>query len=148
MQLLFEGGVYFVGKPADSNASWNRLHAGYTARSDSTHSLSVLLSAMETSLRTQTTLKIAQWASTRIISTCVHTNHGYYSRAAFILFGAFWSRATSNQRNRVASSLWTTTYIALFTRLHSAKRVCYLTLQHRDDIMCWGSLAWPDPTRR
>ena len=64
----------------------------------STRSLLVLLSAIETSHRTQKTLQIAQWASAAIISTCVHSwatgtiqgqrlfhsEHGYYSRAATI----------------------------------------------------------------
>ena len=64
MRLLFEGGVYFVGKPADSNNDWNRyMRAIQIAMIDagsSTCSLSVLLLAVETSLRTWTALEIAQ----------------------------------------------------------------------------------------
>ena len=32
--LLFEGGIYFIGKLADSNDSWIKAHAGDIARSD------------------------------------------------------------------------------------------------------------------
>ena len=46
-QLLFEGGIYFIGEPADSNDSWTRhMRAGPLGLVDtgsSTHSLSVLL---------------------------------------------------------------------------------------------------------
>ena len=58
-----------------------------------TRSLSVPLSTLETSLRTHTVLEIAQWASTRIISThscAAHTSHNYCLRVglAFISLGA------------------------------------------------------------
>ena len=56
--LLFEGRVYFVGKPVDSNDGWIRymrtLQLGLIDVVSSMHSLSIPLSAMETSLRTQT----------------------------------------------------------------------------------------------
>ena len=60
--LLLEGGIYFVGKSAGSNNGWIRymwaieIHAG-----SSTCSLSVLLLAIETNLRTWTCLEIARW---------------------------------------------------------------------------------------
>ena len=63
-QLLFVGGVYFIGKLADSKDSRIRymraIQLGHINAGSSTHSLSVLLSAMEMSLRTQTALEIAQ----------------------------------------------------------------------------------------
>ena len=77
VQLLIEGGVYFVGRLLDGNDGWIRymraiqlglIDAGSTCIM---HSLSVLLSAMKTSLRTRTGLEIAHWASVAIISTWV-----------------------------------------------------------------------------
>ena len=64
VRLLFEGGVYFVVKP-DNKRRLNKVHAGDSARPDkcwysSTRSLSVLLSAVETSLRTRTLLEITK----------------------------------------------------------------------------------------
>ena len=53
-----QGGVYVVGKPADSNDGWIRymrvIQLGLIDAGSSTCSLSVLLSAVETSLRTCT----------------------------------------------------------------------------------------------
>ena len=72
VQLLLEGGVYFVGKLTDSIDDWNRymeaIQLGLVDAGSSTHSLSVLLWAMETSLRTRTALEIAQWALAASIS--------------------------------------------------------------------------------
>ena len=74
-QLLIEGGVYFVGRLLDGNNGWIRymlaIQLGLIDVGSSMHSLSVLLSAMETSLRTRTGLEIAHWASVAIISTWV-----------------------------------------------------------------------------
>ena len=65
--LLLEGGIYFV----DSNDGWIRymgvIQLGLIDAGSSTCSLSVLLLAVEMSLRTQTALEIAQWASVAII---------------------------------------------------------------------------------
>ena len=61
--LLFGGS--FVVKPADSNDDWIRyvwvIQLGMIDAGSSTRSFSVLLSAVETSLRTWTALEIAQW---------------------------------------------------------------------------------------
>ena len=74
-QLLFEGGIYSVGKPADSNDGWIRymraIKLGLIDAASGTHSLSFLLSAVETGLRTRTALEITQWASAAMISTRV-----------------------------------------------------------------------------
>ena len=103
--LLFKGGVYFVGKSADTNGGWNRymrvIQLGLTDAGKSTRSLPNLqLSAVETSLRTQihVALEIAQWVSA---CECQRVNVGgnylyvycvyqprYYLRAAFISLGA------------------------------------------------------------
>ena len=52
---------YFIGKLADSNDTWNRymrvIQLGLIDTDSGTHSLSVLLSAMETSLKRQTALR-------------------------------------------------------------------------------------------
>ena len=64
MQLLFGMAFILLGKSADSNDSYNKymrtLQLDLINAGSSTHSLSVLLLAMETSLRTQTALEIAQ----------------------------------------------------------------------------------------
>ena len=52
-----------------------QLHVGLIDASSSTHSLSVLLSPVEMSLRTQTALEIPRWASAGIISTRVCAPH-------------------------------------------------------------------------
>ena len=70
MWLLFEGGIYFIGKPADINDGWIRnvrviqwrlLDAG-----SSTCNLSVLLSAMEKSCATLTALALARFNHIRV----------------------------------------------------------------------------------
>ena len=79
VQLLFNGGVCFIGKLADSNDSWIRymwvIQLGLTDAGSSTRNLLVLLSAVEMSLRTQTALEIAQWAWVGIIVQHIHAPH-------------------------------------------------------------------------
>ena len=64
VQLLIEGGVYFVGRLLDGNNGSIRymraIQLGLIDADSNMHSLSVLLSAVEMSLRTQTGLEIAQ----------------------------------------------------------------------------------------
>ena len=90
VQPLIKGGYYFgiicfIGKQVDSNDSWIRymqaIQLGLIDAGSSTPSLSVLLSAMETSLRTWT--------------LC-----GYYSR------GGNYSRVVSNWRNTVLAIMY------------------------------------------
>ena len=121
--VLLEGGVYFVGKLADSIDDWNRyiwaIQKGMIDTGSSTHSLSLLLSAVWTSLRTQTGLEIAQWAlaasiSIHICAPCtlvVATIHGvpflFCSELPIVrlLFeDGDYSKAVSNQRNTVEST--------------------------------------------
>ena len=77
--LVFKGGLYFVGKLVDSNGGWNKymwaIQIGTIGADSSTHRLLVLLSAMETSLKTWAGLEIAQWASVVIISIGVCAPH-------------------------------------------------------------------------
>ena len=70
--LLFGGGVYFIGTPAEINDGWKRyirviqwrlLDAG-----SSTCNLSVLLSAMEKSCTTRTALALAQWPLSKLLA--------------------------------------------------------------------------------
>ena len=79
-RLLFKGGVYFVGKPADSNDGWNKymrtLQLDLIDTGSSMCSVSVLLLAMETSLRTRAALEIAQWASAALLVR-VFVHHAY-----------------------------------------------------------------------
>ena len=114
--LLFEGGV---GKLADSNDGWNRymwvIQLGLIDTGSSTHSLSVLLSAMEMSPRTQTGLEITQWASVAIISMCVRVPcilavatiqgwclfHSEFPIVQPLFKGSDCSRVASNQRYTV-----------------------------------------------
>ena len=62
--LLFEGGIYFIGKPADINDGWIRyvqaIHRRMLDAGSSTCNLSVLLSAMEKSYTTRTALALAR----------------------------------------------------------------------------------------
>ena len=74
--LLFEGGVYFIGKPADINDSWTRYIQAIQRRlldaGSSTRNLSVLLSAMEKSSTTRTALALARWPSSELfVYVCV-----------------------------------------------------------------------------
>ena len=59
-QLLFESSIYFIGKSADSNDGWIKLHGSDTAglidAGSSACSLSVRLLVVKTSLKTQTAL--------------------------------------------------------------------------------------------
>ena len=94
--------VAFISS-ADSNNAWMRytqaIQLGLIDAGSSMCSLSVLLSAVEMSLRTQIALEIAQWAPATIISTHVRAlcilvaatirgwlllEGGYYSRVATI----------------------------------------------------------------
>ena len=95
----------------EASRQLNKVHVGDTARPDrrsSTYSLSVLLSAVETSLGTQTALEIAQLVSAAIIYSCsctTYTSHGYYSRPAFISLSA---------TNDIMNSLFITTIHVLY----------------------------------
>ena len=102
--LLFEGGIYFIGTPPDSNDGWIRymwaLQLGLIDTGSSMHSLLVLLSAVETSLRTHTVLEIAQWESVGIISTQVCVPHVLLFEGGVYFGQSFWlceyySRAAS-----------------------------------------------------
>ena len=98
---VFEGGIYFIGKPVQRRQ--NKIHAGMRNTTiglidagSTTYSLSVLLSAVETSLQNTKSPRdnVTQWASVAIASTWLHacscttyTSCSYYLRTAFILFG-------------------------------------------------------------
>ena len=103
-QVLFEGSDYFCGKPADVNDGWIRYIRAIQWRlldtDSSSHSLSVLLSAIESSCRTPTTLAQAWWPSSEII--CTHV------RVSWLLFEGAWDLICSefpNLRLRVAT-IW------------------------------------------
>ena len=97
MQLLFEGGVYFFGKPRDINDGWIRyVRVRWWRLLDavsSTHSLSVLLSGMGTTRTTQHSPSASVVTVIRNHShTCAcaaFTSCDYYSRAAFITSKSF-----------------------------------------------------------
>ena len=108
--------IFLGGKPADSNNGWIRnMRAIQLGLIDtgSTHSLSVLLSAVEMNLRTRTALEIAQWALAAIISTHVCVPHVLATATVWgwclfrlelpivrLLFdGSNYSMMVSNQRN-------------------------------------------------
>ena len=73
--LLFEGGVYFFGKPGDINDSWIRYvrvrRWQLLDAVSSTRSLSVLLLAVAMTRTTQTVLALAWWLLSEIICICV-----------------------------------------------------------------------------
>ena len=112
--LLFEGGDYFIGKLADSNDGWIRcmwpIQLGLIDTGSSMCSLSVLLSAMGTTLRKCTALEIAQWAPAGIICTharalrilAVATIQGWYLFCSelpivrWLFKGSDYLRAASN----------------------------------------------------
>ena len=79
MRLLFEGGIYFFGKPGDINDGWigyERVRRWWLLDAVcSTHSLSVLLSAVGTTRTTQTVLALAWWPSSETIHTRVRMPH-------------------------------------------------------------------------
>ena len=116
--LLFEGGIYFVWKPADSNDKWNKytwaIQLALIDAGSNIHSFSVLLSAMVTS---RTALEVAQWTSAAIFSTPVHAPcilvaasiqrwhlfHSYLLIVQLLFKGPNYSRAASNRRNTVSN---------------------------------------------
>ena len=129
LQLLFEGGIYFFGKPVDINDGRRRYaQVIWQRRLDSVsglHSLSVLLSAVETSRTTQTALALAWWPSLESIHTCVCamcTSHSYYSREAFILLRASLCTATIQAQ-------W------LF------KEIQYMWLEMRNNQSIWSGIS-------
>ena len=71
-----EGGVYFFGKLTDIKDGWIRyiraIQWWLLDAVSSLHSLSVLLSAMETSRTTRIALVLAWWPSSEIIRTRLH----------------------------------------------------------------------------
>ena len=90
--LLFEGGVYFIGKPADINDGWIRYVRTTQRRlldAGSTLNVSVLQSAMKKGCTTRTVL-----ALTCACAACAACCWGYYLKAG------------SSRRNTVSSSLW------------------------------------------
>ena len=102
-----EDGVYFFGKPGDTNDGWIRyvrVRWWWLLDASSTHSLSVLLSAVGVSRTTQTVLALVWWT---IIRNYSHTwacamFTSYYSRAAFISLKScrlcgYYSRAATVQ---------------------------------------------------
>ena len=76
VQLLFEAGIYFFGKPRDINDGWIMYIQVRQWRLldtvSSMRSLSVLLSAVGTTHTTQTVLALAWWLSSESIRTRVH----------------------------------------------------------------------------
>ena len=115
--LLFEGSVYWFGKPGDTNNDWIRYERVRRWRSldavRSMCSLSVRLSAKRTTRTANTGLALAWWPSSEIICTrvCVCVlSCSYYSRAVFISFKSFrswgyYSRAVSIQRSMVVNMM-------------------------------------------
>ena len=79
VRLLSEGGIYFFGKPADINDGWIRyiwvIQWQLLDAVRSKHSLSVLLSAVETSCTTWTPPVQAWWPLSEINCICVHVLH-------------------------------------------------------------------------
>ena len=97
----------------------------------STPSLSVLLSAVETSLRTQTALEIAQWVSVALISVrirapCILAAATIWGWRLFhselpivwLLFeGGDYSRAASNRRNTVYNKFWPSLHLVFINSI-------------------------------
>ena len=79
VRLLFEGGVYFFGKPQDINDGWIRYirvrRWWLLDAVSSMRSLLVLLSAVGTTRTTPTVLALAWWPLSEIIRTHVHVPH-------------------------------------------------------------------------
>ena len=97
VRQLFEGGVYFVGKPAESNDDWNRyvrmiqlgmIDAGSSACSACSPSQSSC-QLWKRVLEHEQGLEIAQWASAAIISTRVRASFegGVYFARSYRLCG-------------------------------------------------------------
>ena len=91
-QLQFEGGVYFLGNPANINNGWIRciwvIQWQLLGSISCKCSLAVLLSAMETSHTTQTTLMLAWLQSWKYLHMCACAtytgiSHGYIWRQHF-----------------------------------------------------------------
>ena len=122
MWLLFEGDVYFFGKFRDINDSWIRYERARRWRLldavSSTHSLSVLPSAVGTTHTTHTihTQNIHTSVVT-IVRNHLHsvyipfTSHGYYSRAASI---------RRNTVYLISHHFWRPSYTRLFPYSHTA----------------------------
>ena len=75
VRLLIEGGIYFFWKPWDVNDGWMRYvrvrRWQLLDAVSSTHSLSLLLSAVGATCTTQTVLELEWWPSSEIIRTRV-----------------------------------------------------------------------------
>ena len=94
VQLLFEGGIYFSGKPTDINDSWIRyVQVIQRWLLDVTCNLSVPLSAMEKSCTTWTARALTWWWSSELFA------HAAYSCCSCI------SRAASSRRNTVSHKI-------------------------------------------
>ena len=119
-QLQFEGGVYFLGNPANINDGWIRciwvIEWQLLDAVSCKRSLSVLLSAMETSHTTQTALMLAWLQSWKYLHMCAcamytSISHGYIWKVAFLLlktpdcvatiWGQWLLKGRSIQRNMV-----------------------------------------------
>ena len=126
VRLVFEGGVYFFGKPGDINNGWIRYVRVRRWRLlntvSSTYSLSGLLSAVEMTCTTQTVIALVWWPSSEIICTrvCVPRllySHDYYSRAASIrrnthtemIASSISSRHIGKQQCQANNSVWQVT---------------------------------------
>ena len=87
VRLLFEGGVYFIGKPAGINDGWIRYVRAIQQRlldaGSSTRNLSIQVSAMEKSCTARTALALARWPSSELFE-CVCVSRVYIVAVATI----------------------------------------------------------------
>ena len=123
--LLLKGGMYFLGKPADTNDGWIRyvraIQWWVLDAVNSKHSLSVLQSAVEMSHTTQTVLVLVRQLSSEIVHICVRV-HGYYLRMVFI-------------------SLRIPNYVVLFQGVDYSRKCLFEQIQdHRNDHLIWVHL--------
>ena len=140
--LLLEGGMYFLGKPTDTNDGWIRYVRALGKPTDtndgwiryvraiqwwvfdavnSKHSLSVLQSAVEMSHTTRTVLVLVRPLSSEIVHICVRVR-GYYLRMVFI-------------------SLRIPNYVVLFRGVDYSRKCLFEQIQdHRNDHLIWVHL--------
>ena len=123
--LLLESGMYFLGKPTDTNDGWIRyvraIQWWVLDAVNSKHSLSVLQSAVEMSHTTRTVLVLVWQLSSEIVHICVHAR-GYYLRMVFI-------------------SLRIPKYVVLFQGVDYSRKCLFEQIQdHRNDHLIWVHL--------
>ena len=123
--LLLKGGMYFLGKPTDTNDGWIRyvraIQWWVLDAVNSKHSLSVLQSAVEMSHTTRTVLVLVRQLSSEIVHICVHVR-GYYLRMVFI-------------------SLRIPNYVVLFQGVDYSRKCLFEQIQdHRNDHLIWVHL--------